>query len=53
MVQGKMLPEFLTEEFARDLDRSDELASFREHFYLKPGTIYIWPIMMIGFYHPA
>ncbi|MGI6604812.1 MAG: kynureninase [bacterium] len=36
-----MLPEFLTEEFARDLDRSDELASFREHFYLKPGTIYM------------
>lgn len=33
--------EFCTEEFARELDRTDVLAAFRERFYLLPGAIYM------------
>jgi kynureninase len=40
-VDREVRQEFLTEEFARELDRSDELAHWREHFYLKPGSIYM------------
>ncbi|HHY92721.1 MAG TPA: kynureninase [Firmicutes bacterium] len=32
---------FATEEFARELDRTDELAAWRDHFYLLPGRIYM------------
>ena len=31
----------LSEEYARRLDRSDELARFREEFYVKDGAIYL------------
>lgn len=30
-----------TEQRALELDRADEMASFREHFYIPPGTIYM------------
>jgi kynureninase len=35
---GSWLP---TQEYARKLDAQDELARFREEFYLQPGTIYL------------
>lgn len=40
-MERELKAQFLTEEFARELDRTDELAHFRDRFYVKPGVIYM------------
>ncbi|MDK2856798.1 MAG: kynureninase [Bacillota bacterium] len=40
-MEQELATQFLTEEFARELDRTDELAHFRDRFYVMPGVIYM------------